>query len=115
MGDRLKVDWHLGLDPDTVKVPLLTLQPLLENAIYHGIQPLSEGGLVEVSADVDSARVQLRVRNPIPAKQSQHRGNRMALENIRHRLEALYGRQASVASGAEDGHYEVVISYPLAK
>lgn len=116
LGDRLRVEWDMdGLDPQQVEIPLLTLQPLLENAIYHGIQPLSEGGTVTVSAEALDGMVHLRVSNPLPTVASQHRGNRMALENIRHRLEALYGARASVASSAEDGHYEVVISYPLEK
>jgi two-component system sensor histidine kinase AlgZ len=115
MGERLKVEWQIHVDPETIRIPLLTLQPLLENAIYHGIQPLNEGGTVQVSVRNEGEDIVLRVGNPIPDRESQHRGNRMALENIRHRLEALYGRQASVASGAKDGHYEVVISYPLAK
>lgn len=116
LGDRLHVEWDLdGLDTDKVEIPLLTLQPLLENAIYHGIQPLSKGGRVKVSAVVRDGMLELGVSNPLPEQASQHRGNRMALENIRHRLEALYGQRASVVSSAEDGHYEVVISYPLEK
>ncbi len=112
LGDRLRVDWRVELDPETVFLPLLTLQPLLENAIYHGIQPLAEGGVVTVHARREGGRVVIGVRNPHPGCESGHRGNRMALDNIRHRLEALHGAAVRVESLDEQQHYEVRISYP---
>lgn len=115
MGERLQVEWSV---PDEVRracVPLLTLQPLLENAIYHGIQPLAAGGLVEVSAAQKEDLLVLSVRNPRPEGESPHQGNRMALENIRHRLQALYGDRARVEARPTSTHYEVVISYPFSQ
>lgn len=113
MGERLQVEWDIDLDPETVTLPLLTLQPLLENAIYHGIQPLSGGGVVRISAGRADGRVRLSVVNPKPVGQGHHQGNRMALENIRHRLEALYGTSVEVDSEAGEQQYEIRISYPL--
>ena len=116
LGDRLQVEWDLdGLDQHAVTVPLLTLQPLLENAIYHGIQPLARGGTVQVHAEVRDEMVRLSVSNALPEQHSQHGGNRMALDNIRHRLTALYGQRARVSARELDYRYEVEIVYPNAR
>jgi two-component system sensor histidine kinase AlgZ len=116
LGDRLQVEWHLeGLDQDQLTVPLLTLQPLLENAIYHGIQPLSGGGTVQVRGEVCDDMVRLSVSNALPDTHGQHGGNRMALDNIRHRLTALYGGRARVRSRELDDRYEAEIVYPLTR
>ena len=112
LGERLQVEWRVELDPESVFLPLLTLQPLLENAIYHGIQPLAEGGVVTVQARREGGRVVISVRNPRPDRDSGHRGNRMALDNIRHRLEALYGAAVRVEAMDEQQYFEVRISYP---
>jgi two-component system sensor histidine kinase AlgZ len=114
LGERLAVQWDLdALDLDRVTIPLLTVQPLLENAIYHGIQPLPSGGRVEVRAALEGDLVRLSVRNPVPEQSGQSGGNRMALDNIRHRLEALYGPRASVSAREREGCYEAVIEYPM--
>lgn len=113
MGERLQLDWNISEEAEDAAIPLLTLQPLLENAIYHGIQPLAQGGLVSVRAWVDRNKLLLSVRNPRPLGESPHHGNRMALENIRHRLQALYGEEARVDARPQDDQYEVLISYPF--
>jgi len=117
MGGRLKVEWQTGTAPvNDLRIPLLTLQPLLENAVYHGIQPLAEGGTVTVSIDYSGGIVRIRVANPVgpdaPAA-STHRGNRMALDNIHHRLQAVYGPLASVAGGREGNSYGTTLQYPF--
>lgn len=116
MGDRLTVEWDIRCEPASIPIPLLTLQPLLENAIYHGVQPRPEGGTVRVAAHAEKGRLILEVVNPLPAlgAQGHQTGNRMALENIRSRLQALYGEQGRVQAGPEGDHYRVSISYPLA-
>ena len=113
MGERLQLEWNIDEALSEAKIPLLTLQPLLENAIYHGIQPLAEGGLVTVTGALEGGRVVLSVRNPRPPGESPHRGNRMALDNIRHRLQALYGEQARVDARPMTDQYEALISYPF--
>ena len=113
IGDRLQVEWDVPEDQNDITVPLLTLQPLLENAIYHGVQPLSEGGLVKVQVSCDADRVEMRVINPCQAGVAGHSGNRMALDNIRHRLQALYGPSARLDSRPGNDQYEVVIAYTL--
>jgi two-component system sensor histidine kinase AlgZ len=119
IGGRLKVEWHTETAPiDDIRIPLLTLQPLLENAVYHGIQPLAGGGTVSVRVDYRDGVVQIRVENPVApeatgAPASGHRGNRMALDNIRHRLQAVYGPQARLITGREDGTYGTTLQYPF--
>jgi len=113
MGERLQVEWDIRVEAKTVMIPLLTLQPLLENAIYHGIQPLTAGGVVTIRALAENGDLVLSVSNPKPEGGGHHQGNRMALENIRHRLEALYGDEVAVESRPQQKEYEIEIRYPL--
>ena len=114
LDERLQVNWHINVDPQTVKIPLLTLQPLLENAIYHGIQPLPEGGVVEVVIDRYDNKLVASISNPLPdAIETPLQGNRMALDNIRRRLEAIYGASASIVSRKDEAIFNTTISYPL--
>lgn len=69
LDDRLQLEWQIDVDVDAVRIPMLTLQPLLENAIYQGIQPLPEGGLVTVAVKELAGNLQINITNPIiPAK-----------------------------------------------
>ena len=113
MGERLQVQWQIEVDAQGVPIPPLTLQPLLENAIYHGIQPLAAGGVVTIRALAEDGDLRLLVSNPKPEGNGHHQGNRMALENIRHRLEALYGSDAEVEARPQQQQYEIEIRYPL--
>ncbi len=115
LGDRLQVQWTDKSVPEAVKIPLLTLQPLLENAIVHGIQPLSEGGTIEIIAAYQHGIFELRITNPYAphsAVGESARGNRMALENIQRRLKALYGDRAKLTAYTEDNRYITLLSYP---
>jgi two-component system, LytTR family, sensor histidine kinase AlgZ len=115
LGDRLQVQWHKQGSFKTVQIPSLLLQPLLENAIYHGIQPLPAGGIVDVDVHVMAGAVRLAVSNPIPpesASRLKPRGNGIALDNMRHRLEAYYGKKAQTVVVTEAGRYSVQIQFP---
>lgn len=120
LGERLRLDWQVEQIPHGARIPLLTLQPLLENAVYHGIQPLPEGGTVSVSVTFAAGRAQIRITNPVPAAgdgravTNQGLGNRMALANIRDRLAALHGAGARLEAVAEDGLFVTTLDYPLA-
>jgi len=115
LGQRLQVNWQLDLLPSSCTIPSLLLQPIIENAIYHGIQPRAEGGLVEISVVPDHNQLKITVRNPVSRGQAtaDRPGNRLAMENIRHRLAAYYGRHASLSAGAEGEVYTTEIRYPL--
>ena len=122
LGDRLSSEWRLHNLPEqlpaTLTIPPLTLQPIIENAVYHGIQPRQQGGIVSVDIALSNDKVTIRVRNPVPENDEKavEQGNRLALENIRSRLHLLYGNLASIDShltlnsGTEV--YETIISYP---
>ncbi|QCF27365.1 sensor histidine kinase [Hydrocarboniclastica marina] len=110
---RLQQEWKLDPDASHQALPPLTLQPLLENAIYHGIQPRPEGGLVQVETERRGPWVYILIRNPLPPEQGrQHEGNRMALANIRARLEMLFDDQAVLKASRHDGWYTVTLRLP---
>lgn len=114
LGDRLEVDWELINLPDDLLVPSLMLQPLVENAIYHGIEPLAEGGVIRVWARSDEREVVVRVSNPTPGRlpAGRHEGNRIAQDNIRQRLALAYGHEASLNAEQRDQRYEVELRFP---
>ncbi len=116
LGQRLKVDWQLAGVPQDLKIPSLCLQPLLENAIYHGIQQMPEGGAVIITAIYEKGELCIDVINPVLTGQSRHvDGNSLALENIHHRLQALYGPKAGLEVELVDGQHRAVIRYPVSE
>ena len=114
LDDRLRVEWEIEVDETQVRIPLLTLQPLLENAIYHGIQPLPEGVVVSVHIGQKLDQLVVTITNPFPSSEFSHeKGNRMALDNISRRLNAIYGERTSLVAGARETTFQTIISYPL--
>jgi two-component system, LytTR family, sensor histidine kinase AlgZ len=121
LGDRLRVEWQFDKIPEGVKIPSLSLQPLIENAIYHGIQKLRFGGVVEVIVKISGIDLFIQVRNPFPTGLSGDKsmqGHKMAMSNINHRLQAYYGNKASlmVQIQPDDGvqeYYVVAMRLPL--
>jgi two-component system sensor histidine kinase AlgZ len=112
IGDRLQMNWDLDPIRDAM-VPSLLLQPLIENAIYHGIQPLVEGGLVNVSVKSAGPNCEIRVLNPVGDKrQTSSKNNGMALDNIRHRLDAHYGKKGGLEVEATPRYYQVRVWFP---
>jgi two-component system sensor histidine kinase AlgZ len=113
LGSRLQLAWDIDSLPDHLEIPRFTLQPLIENAIYHGIQPLPEGGRVDVKVALDASRCHLQVRNPVVVNGGGARnGHQMALQNITRRMQALYGSAASVEIQRSSGSFCVTVSYP---
>ncbi len=114
LGDRLRVEWKIDLLPQDALVPGLTLQPLLENAIYHGVEPRADGGVVTVVGEFNKGMITIVVRNPLPAANLTMRdGNRLALANIRERLDLMYGERATVKAGRFDDEYIVTLRFPF--
>ena len=114
LGDRLRVDWKIDSLPRDALVPGLTLQPLLENAIYHGVEPRPDGGVVTVVGEFNKGMITVVVRNPLPAANLTMRdGNRLALANIRERLDLMYGERATVKAGRFDEEYIVTLRFPF--
>jgi two-component system sensor histidine kinase AlgZ len=112
LGERLRVDWKIDSLPHNALVPGLMLQPLLENAIYHGIEPQPSGGTVTVTGELSSGLITIVVRNPVGEGQNEREGNRLALANIRERLGLLYGERGLVKSGRFDAEYIVTLRFP---
>jgi two-component system, LytTR family, sensor histidine kinase AlgZ len=112
LGERLRVDWKIDALPQDALVPGLMLQPLLENAIYHGIEPRPEGGTVTVTGDVAGRLITIVVRNPVGDVRRGRGGNQLALANIRERLALVYGERALVKSGRFDAEYIVTLRFP---
>jgi two-component system sensor histidine kinase AlgZ len=112
LGDRLRVKWHGDL-PAATPMPLLTLQPLLENAILHGLQPSLEGGDISIAVGLNAGVVELLVSNSCPRGTTSHQGSRMALENIRARVTGLFGPQAQLESWRDGERFFSRLVYPV--
>ena len=112
LGPRLRVSWDIERLPRDARVPGLVLQPLLENAIYHGIEPRPEGGTVSVVGELADELITIVVRNPVAERQSEREGNRLALANIRERLALLYSDLALVKAGRFGDEYIVTLRFP---
>jgi two-component system sensor histidine kinase AlgZ len=114
LGDRLSVQWKIDSLPVDALVPGLTLQPLLENAIYHGVEPRTEGGVVTVTGEFNKGMITIVVKNPVPpANLTVRDGNRLALANIKERLDLMYGERATVKAGLFDDQYIVTLRFPF--
>ncbi|MBI5891981.1 MAG: histidine kinase [Nitrosomonadales bacterium] len=116
LGERLQVRWDTQNMPPDALIPPLILQPLLENAVYHGIEPLPEGGLVEVKVYLDGDELHLKVINPAHDRtQPRTDGNKMALSNIRERLALLFDVEAQYQVENDAKNYQVHILIPYVK
>lgn len=120
LGDRLQVNWLINEAPEQATLPLLSLQPVLENAVYHGIQPLPQGGEIEVRIHVSRERkqslLQIQVSNPIVkagGAYGNNSGHRMALDNIRDRLAALYDSQARLDITQNEQTFVACLTVPF--
>lgn len=115
LGDRLKVEWHIDKMPGDACIPPLVLQPLLENAVYHGIEPRTEPGVISIDIYLAREQVHAVLRNPYQHEGTHHAGNKMALANIRERLQLHFDAEASLAAKVGDDTYQVHIVMPYVK
>ncbi len=115
MEDRLRVDWRVDELPNHALVPPLILQPLVENAVYHGIEPIAEGGQIVVTITHKANELLIKISNPYQANNSHHMGNKMALKNIKERLALHFDLEASIRHQTNNGHYTVTIRMPYEK
>lgn len=113
LGERLRLQLELDHVPLDLRVPPLLLQPLVENAVLHGIQPLPEGGTVRLAAEVEADRVRIHIHNPRPRNPA-HRahGNRTALDNVRQRMRYHYGERGGLDVDEGPDYYAVTVSIP---
>jgi two-component system sensor histidine kinase AlgZ len=114
LGPRLQVKWDVAELPMRALVPSLIVQPLLENAIYHGIEPLDGGGTVEVRGLRENGDLVISVSNPVRAdgRRTARDGNHLAMENIRQRLRLAYGERGRGEVEETPGRYTVTLRFP---
>ncbi len=125
LGERLQVDWSLQNIDDAVlqhaRIPSLLLQPLLENAVHYGVEPVSTPVAITVRVRRSLDRIEIVVRNPIGAGAAAKAtapptlGNHMALANIRERLLLLYDVEAALTTSSEKGCFEARLHFPYRK
>ncbi len=112
LGARMQAHVELDTTLAELPVPLLLIQPLVENAVYHGVQPRPEGGTVQLTAKRDGEFAVVIVSNPLPGKPSQA-GHGVALGNIRARLAVLYGSRATLNTDASTSEYIAELRLPI--
>lgn len=112
LGGRLQVAWHTENMPGEAMIPPLLLQPLVENAVYHGIEPSSHPGEITINIYRHRDQVHLVIRNPYQFDGGHHAGNKMALGNIRERLALHFDAEASLESKVVSNAYQVHIIMP---
>lgn len=114
LGTRLGLDWEVSTLPRELELPPLLLQPLVENAVYHGIQPLPQGGTVSVHGRVEAAAAVIEVRNPCPPPPARRGGgNGIALANIRSRLALHYSGRATLVVEDQAESFVCTLRLPL--
>ncbi len=111
-GARLNVVWELDAAAGEARVPPLILQPLVENAVRHGVEPAAEGGTLRIRTRVKMGRVQIVIANTVPAEPSRP-GAGMALANVRERLHLMHDMAAQFEARRVEGAFRVQLAIPL--
>jgi two-component system, LytTR family, sensor histidine kinase AlgZ len=111
-GTRLQIEEDIQEECRLLLIPALLLQPLVENAVGHGIANLPEGGIVRLAARASDARLEITIVNTFDPESTPARRGGMGLANVRRRLEARYGDQASLQAAADGGEFRVDVSLP---
>jgi two-component system sensor histidine kinase AlgZ len=112
LGDRLQVRWHVDNMPDDALVPPLMLQPLIENAVYHGVQSSNEPGEITINVFQRRGELHAILANPFVPDGRRHAGNRMAIDNIRERLALHFDAEAGLETKATGNLFQVHIHMP---
>jgi two-component system, LytTR family, sensor histidine kinase AlgZ len=114
LDNRLTVNWDIGTFPRKAVVPVLTLQPILENVIRNGVEAIAEGGVVDVRLWEENDRVRINVTGPVPPPRARRtvRNPGEGLDNIRQRFQNQYGSAASLATREENGRFAVEVALP---
>ncbi len=110
--DRVKAVWQVDSIPPDALLPPLCIQPLVENAIYHGIQPLPEGGTISIVGIFDGKYISIDIENPLGGSTSYHKGNQIAQKNIAQRLATYYDDTARLNIQVHANTYRVNLRFP---
>jgi two-component system, LytTR family, sensor histidine kinase AlgZ len=112
LGDRLVIHWRIDGAPKHALVPPLFLQPLVENAVYHGVEPGKGPGIIEIDIVRRDDRLAMRLANPYHPQHQHRQGNRIALANIKERLALHFDAEATLTSGTVGDRYEIHVDLP---
>lgn len=115
LGDRLNVHWQIEQMPGDALLPSLLLQPLIENAVHHGIEPREIAGDISIAITRPGDRVRVEIVNPASEGAPLRPGNQMALSNVRERLMLLYDMEAELKTAVEDGQFRLWLEFPYRK
>jgi two-component system, LytTR family, sensor histidine kinase AlgZ len=114
-GDRLRVRWEVAEDTAACELPPLLLQPLVENAVTHGIAHLLDGGEVVVRAGRRGGRLYIGIENPCDPDRPRRGGAGVGLENVRRRLDTAFGSDAAARSAEQGGGFSVELVMPCGR
>ncbi len=115
LADRLAVHWEIDDMPGDALLPSLLLQPLVENAVHHGIEPSAGRGEILVSISRSGDRVRVEIVNPVPESAPKRTGNHMALSNVRERLDLTFDVEGQLETSNADGRFRVTVQFPYRK
>jgi len=114
LGERLEVSSKIDPNSVGVKVPVFLLQPMLENAVYHGIETRFKGGTISLVIQIKDKKLVIKITNPLPeAGVKRHVGNKVAQQNLRQRIQAIFGSRASLDSYEAETTFNVIARIPL--
>jgi two-component system sensor histidine kinase AlgZ len=112
LGERLQVDWQIDEAPSDALIPPLSLQPLVENAVHHGIEPLYEKSTLLIKGSFDNKIITLSIQNPLAESEPNRDGNRIAIENLRLRLQNCFPNQSSLTLSSGDNYFLTQVRFP---
>lgn len=114
LGNRLTVQIDVDAIPDNALIPPLSLQPLIENAVYHGIEPSDNGGTLALIGRRDKRTLTLTIKNPLSDTQptAARSGNNMAIENIRLRMQSCFPEQSQLLISASEQEFQTLLKFP---
>jgi two-component system, LytTR family, sensor histidine kinase AlgZ len=114
LGDRLRVEWQVADLPLDTPVPALILQPLLENAVYHGVEPLERGGTIRITGKREGSKAVIVIENPVSTRiLAERTGHRIGLDNVRQRLELMFHGDARVEVFEAPERFVVTLRFPV--
>ena len=113
LGDRLNVERDLVDLPAGMEIPALLLQPLVENAVYHGIQPRRDGGTLRIAARRVAGSIEIEIANPLPDISAPVRSGH-GLDNVRRRIAYHFGERGALETRNRDGEFRVLVRLPCA-
>jgi two-component system sensor histidine kinase AlgZ len=112
LGDRLCVKWEIDTVPGDALIPPLSLQPLVENAVYHGVEPSHGNSTLLIKGTLSKKKITLCIQNPVAEQQTTRKGNQVAIENLKLRLQGCFPDQSDLNFNIADGIFQAQVRFP---